>query len=599
MKKIIALLLAVVMVVALCACGGTTGTSESGKVSLPVCIGSEPDTIDPALNSSVDGATLVLHAFSGLAGYRQTSSGALELYAELATSLPEGVVGDDGKVTYTFTLKDGLKWSDGSDFTAEDFVYSWNRAVSPDTAADYGYMFDIIDGYAEASEGNGSLNVTALDAKTLQVVLYNSVPYFFELLAFPTYMPVKKDIVEANPDGWATDPASYVCNGAYTMTEWVHDSKIVYTKNPNYVEADSVTVDEIVFYLSDDENNMLANFKTGTWLFIDDVPTSEMAALATDYPTEYFVTGQLGTYYVIFNVNTSILPSDSTLTGEEAEAAEQEIRQAMALLLDRNYIVEKIGQAGQVPASSFVAMGLTDSDGKTEFYKNAGNNSDYVGYYDVSKESFESNCASAVETLKKYYNYDEASGKFTNFPAMTYLYNTNDSHKAIGEYIQSAFAVYGINIALENQEWNTFLNTRKDGDYTIARNGWLADYNDPISFLDMWITNSGNNDAQYGRDDHANLKMFSIDLTDLGIDYKVENGTWAETYDYTIGLVKKSTDSALRYSLMHKAEDLLMSTGAIVPLYYYTDIFMCDDSVSGFFYSPLGYKYFKNVTINK
>ena len=127
---------------------------------------------------------------------------------------------------------------------------------------------------------------------------------------------------------------------------------------------------------------------------------------------------------------------------------------------------------------------------------------------------------------------------------------------------------------LENQEWATFLNTRKNGDYSIARNGWLADYNDPICFLDMWTTGSGNNDVQFGKDAHADVAAYSLDLTDLGVDVKVENGTWADTYDVLIKTIKSCKDTELRYELMHRAEDLLMSTGCICPLYYYTDIYM-------------------------
>lgn len=611
MKKILSLALAVVMLCSVV----LTGCSKKTTEAISVCLASEPQTIDPALNSAVDGATMIIHAFSGLVGYRQNSKGALELFADCAAELVEGVAGADGKVTYTYTLRDGLKWSDGSELTAADFVYAWNRAVDPMTAADYGYMFDVIDGYEavcdkyelnedgsiklDANEKpvvknpDAKLNVTA-DGNKLTVVLKNAVPYWNELLAFPTYMPVKQSVVEADPDGWATKPESYIGNGPYIMTEWVHDSKIVYKKNENYHNADAITVNQINFYLSDDANNMLANFKNGTWQMIDDVPTEEMAALAKDYPNEYHVTGQIGTYYVIFNVNKDILPASSKLIGAEKEKAEAEVRKAVSLLFDRNYIVEEIGQAGQLPASSFVAMGLTDADGKTEFKDNAGDKSKngYVGYLNTAKEAFEANCASAVETLKKYYTYDEATKKFTDFPSMTYLYNTSDGHRAIGEYLQQALAAYGITMTLENQEWNTFLETRKNGGYTIARNGWLADYNDPISFLDMWITASGNNDAQFGKDDHKNLACYSVDLTSLGIDYKKADATWAETYDYVIGLVKSTTDTNTRYALMHVAEDLLMESGAIVPLYYYTDIYMCSEKLEGMFSSPLGYKFF-------
>ena len=284
------------------------------------------------------------------------------------------------------------------------------------------------------------------------------------------------------------------------------------------------------------------------------------------------------------------------MTAAEKAAAEAEIRYALGLLFDRNYIVEEIGQAGQVPASSFVAMGMTDADG-SEFYLNAGSSDEYPGYYSVAAEDFEANYAEAYEILCKYYEVDE-NGMFTNFPTLTYLYNTSDAHKLIGEYLQSALAAVGITMNLENQEWNTFLNTRKNGDYSIARNGWLADYNDPICFLDMWTTISGNNDVQFGKGDHVNVAAYDLDLTDLGYDVKVEDGTWAETYDVIIPLIKTCTDNDTRYALMHKAEDLLMSTGAIVPLYFYTDIYVIDETVEGMMVNPLGYKYFHNATVS-
>ena len=485
-------------------------------------------------------------------------------------------------------LRDGLKWSDGKDLTAGDFAFAWKRAASTALGADYGYMYEVVKGYPD------ELAVEAVDGKTISVTLNNAVAYWNELLAFPAYFPVREDVV-AN-EAWATDPATYVSNGPYTMTSWDHNSKITLTKNPNYYDADSVTMDEIVFFLSDDANNMLSNFKNGEWLMIDDVPTNEIAALKAEYPDEFVVAGQIGTYYVCWNVNEDILPADSGLTGAEAEAAKAEIRQAIGLMFDRNYIVEEIGQAGQVPASSFVAMGMTDADG-SEFYKNAGSSDSYDGYYDVSADAYMDNWDSAMETLKKYYTYDEAAGKFTNFPTLTYLYNTSEGHKAIGEYLSATLASVGITMNLENQEWNTFLNTRKNGDYSVARNGWLADYNDPISFLDMWVTASGNNDVQFGKGDHASVAVYDLDLTDLGYDVKVEDGTWAETYDVIINLIKTCTDTDTRYALMHRAEDLLMSTGCIVPLYYYTDIYMISSSVKGFFSNPLGYKYFMYCTI--
>ena len=606
-KRIAALILVLAMVLALAACGSKQEQPAEGSAaaepaaagsSLAVCLASEPDTIDPALNSAVDGATLLAHLFSGLAKWSQDANGNLVIAPDAAEELVEGVENEDGTVTYTYTLRDGLVWSDGQPVTAGDFEFAWQRAASQELAADYGYMFEVVDGYddvwADEPAEDAKLNVKAIDDKTLEVTTASAIPYWNELLAFPTYFPVREDVVEN--EAWATDPSTYVCNGMYTLAGWDHNSLITLQKNPNHPDADSVTMDTIEFYLSDDANNMLTNFKNGDWDFIDDVPTNEIAALKADYPDEFKVEGQIGTYYVCWNINENILPEGSTLTGVEAENAKAEIRNAITLLFDRNYIVNDVAQGGQVPASSFVAMGMTEPDG-SEFYKNAGHNDGYIGYYKVDEDSLEENFNSAVETLKKYYTFDEASQKFTDFPTMTYLYNTSDAHKAIGEYLQSALDAVGITMNMENQEWATFLNTRKAGDYSIARNGWVADYNDPICFLDMWTTASGNNDVQFGKGDHANVKNYSLDLTPFGLDTKVENGTWAETYDVLISAIKSCTDPETRFAMMHVAEDMLMETGCICPIYYYTDLFMISDSVDGFFSNPLGYKYFMYTTV--
>ena len=599
-QKILALVLALVLAASLAACSG--GSNSTGSNSIAVSLASEPDTIDPALNSAVDGATMLAHLFSGLAKWAEDESGNLTIVADAAEELVEGVENEDGTVTYTYTLRDGLKWSDGEDVTANDFEFAWKRAASPDLAADYGYMFEVVDGYEAIWETDddenfvnpdAELNVKAVDEKTLEVTLANAISYWDELLAFPVYFPVREDVVA--DEGWATDPSTYVSNGLYNLTGWEHNSLITLTKNENHPDADEVTMDTIEFYLSDDANNMLSNFVNGTWALIDDVPTNEISALKEEYPDEFYNVGQIGTYYVCWNINEDILPEDSDLEGVEAENAKAEIRNAVSLLIDRNYIVEEIAQGGQLPASSFVAMGLTDADG-SEFYLNTGVSDDFVGYFDVSTDALEDNYNTAVETLKKYYDYDESTGKFTNFPSMTYLYNTNEGHKAIGEYIQSALDSVGITLNMENQEWATFLNTRKQGDYSIARNGWLADYNDPICFLDMWTTASGNNDVQYGKGDHVDVAAYSLDLTPYGLDTKVENGTWAETYDVLISAIKSCTDKEDRYAMMHIAEDMLMSTGCITPIYYYTDIYMLDSSVEGFFSNPLGYKYFMYCT---
>ena len=378
-------------------------TTVNGKSeSINVCLASEPDTLDPALNSAVDGATMISHLFSGLAKWTQDKDGKLVIAPDCATELPAGVANADGTVTYTYTLKDGLKWSNGDALTAADFVNSWKRAASADLAADYGYMFEVVKGY-----GTDDLAVEAVDEKTIKVTLANAVSYWDELLAFPTYFPVHSSAMKN--ESWATKPETYICNGAYTIEAWDHDSVITLKKNDAYHGAADVTMKKINCYLSDDANNMLANFKKGDWLLIDDVPTNEIATLKTSHPDEFVIAGQIGTYYVCWNVNEKILPANSELTGVEAEKAQAEIRCAIALLFDRNYIVESVAQGGQLPASSFVAMGMTNPDG-TEFYKTANGGASengYDGYYNVSKDAQKDNVDKALEVLNKYYKLEK------------------------------------------------------------------------------------------------------------------------------------------------------------------------------------------------
>ena len=266
MKKIVALVLALMM-----ALSCMVMASAEAKTSISVCLSSEPDTLDPALNSAVDGATMIAHLFAGLANWAQDEKGALVIVPECATELPAPVANEDGTVTYTYTLKDGLTWSDGKALTAGDFEFAWKRAASEALGADYGYMFEVVKGYPN------DLAVDAIDDKTLVVTLNNAVAYWNELLAFPTYLPVREDVV-AN-EAWATEPATYISNGAYTMSAWAHSSIITLTKNPNYWNAANVTMDEIKCYLSDDANNMLANFEKKDWQLIDDVPTAEIPNL--------------------------------------------------------------------------------------------------------------------------------------------------------------------------------------------------------------------------------------------------------------------------------------------------------------------------------
>ena len=564
------------------------------KQTLRVGIGSEPLTMDPVLNSEVGAFTLLTHLFAGLAKYEIDENGALQVVADCAKELPVGTVGADGKVTYVFELKDNLKWSDGTPLTAADFVYSWNRAADPDTFADYGYLLDIIDGYYDMYDNpNAKLNVHA-DGNKLTVVTTSEVPYFYDLLTMGVCMPVKQSVVESN-SYWAGNANTYVSNGAYTMIVWEHDKLMTLVKNENYHDAARVKMHTIEFNLTDDAEALTALYCAGELDFLDSYAWVTSEDISAE---ELYTIGSMGTYYYNFNVNKSLLPSTNTLTGAEKEKAEAEVRNALSLLVERSYILQNVvGMPTENAASSFVASGILDADGKAEFYENAGSSDSFNGYFDPSAQAYEANCIAALTTLAKYYNYNYSTGKFTNFPTITLSFNEGTGHADIAQCVQYDLGLYGIPVTLHEYEWSTFLNTRKEGMYTLARNGWIADFNDPVNFLDMWTTDSGNNDAQLGKGAHASLKAYSLDLTPYGINYKVASGTWAQTYDYLISVIKKISDTELRYKLMHLAEDLLMSTGAIMPLYYYTDSFVCDSSVKDWYATPYGIKYFMYSTI--
>jgi oligopeptide transport system substrate-binding protein len=528
MKTKFTLLLAIIMLamVLLPACGNN---ATSGN-TLAVTVGPDPDTIDPALNSAVDGATLIIHAFEGLMTLNKDGvpvPGQAKSYE----------VSDDGRV-YTFHLRDNLKWSDGKALTASDFVYSWNRAIAPETAADYEYMFEVIDGYAD-----GELNVEAPDDKTLVVTLYNAVPYFLELTAFPTFSPVRQDMIEEHGDSWAVNAKTYIGNGAYKIKEWVPGSHITMEKNQYYWDYANLGMENIKFVLMEDDSAKLNAFQKKEVLLIDDMPNDEIDAWR-DKP-EFNLEGQLGTYYVSFNVQKA--PLDNKL-----------VREALTLAIDREFIVNQVSKQGEVPAAAFVSLGLFDADPTKEFREVGGN------YYDPY--DYEGNLEKAKQLLEQA-GYPNGEG----IPQLEYLYNENTTHKAIAEALQDMWKKIGVNVTLVSQEWGTFLNTRKNGDYQIARNGWLSDYNDPISMLDMWISGSGNNDAQWSNPE----------------------------YDALIAKVKSSTDPVERFELMHKAEDLIFEDSMLCPIYYYVDLYLIDESVEGFWSSPLGYKYFMYATIKK
>ena len=488
-------------------------TRDDGKTTMAACIASEPDTIDPALNSSVDGATYVSNSFTGLYQFKSVK-GITTAVPALSDGEPVKTVLDDGKVKYVFTLKDS-KWSDGTALTAADFVYAWNRAASGTLAADYAYIFDVIDGGLECNNdttGTKKLNVTASeDGKTLTVVLTAECPYFNQLMAFPAYAPVKQSAVESSAErgGWATKPATYISNGPFKLDSWTSNSEIKYVKNPNYYDADNVSMTNLNFLLDDNDTTIYANYQNGAIDLADSFPIDSIATIKSTYEPkgEYFNENLLGTYYVAFNVNST------TFAKADTEAKRASVRRGLSLLIDRNYLIENVAKGDQTPANSFVAKGTYEGDGVTEFAAKNGTKGDGKGYYSVDPADQAANVAEGIALIKAGgYTYDDTKKKFTDFPTFTYILNKSSGHQAIAEYLQGAFSNYGITMKLDVQEWATFLKTRKAGDFDVARDGWNGDFNDAMTFLDMWTTSSGNNDCQLGKDAHAEVKVYENSL---------------------------------------------------------------------------------------
>ena len=585
MKKTLSLLLSLVFVVSLLAgCGnpgtapatptpdanpetsgtpapeGTPAPSAGGPFEITLNIASEPQSIDPALNSAVDGAIMLGHMFEGLmkwkdSGVETPGSDGTCTNAELTEGQAESyekVVNDDGTVTYTFKIRSDARWSDGKPVTAGDFVYSWQRLVTPETAADYNYMIDSVVNANEIMAGDmdpTELAVSAPDDSTFVVTLTSDLPYFLEVCAFPATFPVRQDVTtkeDGTPnDQWTFDVATYLCNGPYKLTAWNHNSEIVMEPNEQYYDAANLGPDKITFKLMDDQNAMLSGFNSGDLDFIEDVPQAELPSLIASGDLK--IVDYIGTYYVCYQT-------------QKAPFDDPRVRQAFTLAVNRTFIVDKVTQAGQVPANGFVPAGVYDAAGSTgDDFRTVGG-----AYYSIEGDadySYEANCEKARELLADA-GYPNGEG----FPVVEYLYNTSDAHKAVAEALQNMWETeLGVKVTLNNQEWAVFLQTRKDGNYSIARNGWIADYNDPMSFLDMWLTGGGNNDAQYANAD----------------------------YDAKIQEAKNTTDPAARMQLMHDAEDIIMGQDwALNPLYFYTQKYMLSDRVGGMFYTPLGYFFF-------
>lgn len=557
-KRILPLLLTAAMVAGLAGCGSsaakeTTAASDNnqttaesteagsttGEKILKVQVGPDPETVDPALNSAIDGGNMILHAFEGLL--------TLDENGQLKEGQAESWETSEDGLTWTFHLRDGLKWSDGTDLTAKDFVYSWQRVCDPNVAAPYAEtVLGMVKGYDEAVAGDiTKLDVQAPDEKTVVVNLANPCSYFGELAAFATLNPVQQATVEANGDAWATSADTYISNGPFMMTEWVPGSHITFSKNPNYWNAEAIKLDKLEFELIEDSNAAYSAYTSGEVDMIKDVPTEEIPSLQGN--DDFHVEPIIGTYYVSLNLQKEYFQ-------------DARVRKALSLAIDRNYVANTLMQGTYSPASSIVGPGWLDTDGSS-FAENANGGTPYI-----DNDNFDANLEEAKKLLEEA-GYPNGEG----FPQIEYTTNDAGYHKVVAEYLQQAWAAIGIDLKVNIVEWASFTPMRRNGEFDVARNGWVGDYTDPSNILELFCTTNGNNDGKY---------------TNADFDAAIEDS-------------RVTTDAATRSADLHKAEDLLMEDAGCIPIAYYNDFWLQSSKITGAWHSANGFWYFMYADITE
>lgn len=574
MKKVLALVLSLMMVFSVVA-------SASAVTANMMLGGGTPESMDPALNSASTGSNTIRLAHAGLMG-TQVVDGAPVAAPELAESY---VISEDG-LTYTFTLRQGLKWSDGSDFFATDIVKAWNRAADPALGADYGFLYDYI-----ARNEDGTLNVVADDAAgTLVVTLVNPCAYFLELCGFPPFYPVKVEVADSE-GAWATDPAKYIGMGPFRMTEFKVDNVAAFEKNPYYWNAENVSLDGVNAYLAEDSIAILAAYEAGEVDFIESMDPAEFERLNATYPGELVMGEQLGTYYILFNVHKDLSPEGKTLTVQEQSLA----RKALGMMINRQDEVDYVTMGGEVPATGFYPVKLADgynSDVRTA----EGYNTWYAGTASYNKSDvYTDDMVEAIQILMDLgYSYtgsiETGDVMFSDVPAFEFSFNTNATNSAIVQYVQECWNQVGITAVINTEAWATLQIKLGDGDAEASRMGWVADFNDCVNFLEIFISKSGNNYPRLGQD-LGTYTRYTENTKDAGLGayWGLEgNQTWAEAYDAVVDQIKAETDPAKRAELCAQAEEVLMATGAVAPLHYYVNPYMKKPNVENLFVLPTG-----------
>lgn len=553
MKKFLAIVMVLAMLIAL-----PTGCGEKKMSSTYLIwnIGVESKTFDPGLNNANDGGHIIQNLFEGL--MQETEKGLKTAQAKSYK------VSEDGLV-YTFTIRDDAKWSDGKPVTAQDFVYSWQRVCDPKTASEYSFLMapyiaggeDFLNGVGKADD----MGVKAINDKTLEVTLNFPCSYFLSLTTFYTYMPVRKDAVEKG-EGWEKNPATCISNGPFTLEEYVIGSHLKMKKSETYYDAKNVRLAGVKGLMIVEETTAHNAYLSGEIDVNEKIPQDEIPKLRAEDPN-FTAKAQVGTYYAMFNMDNPVV-------------ADVRVRKALSLAIDRKQIVENVTKGGQIPATGFIPPNLTYSDGKScRVLDKNGNPAPEFG--------IDPNKANVEEARKLLAEAGYPGGK--GFPKLTYIYNTQEGHQRVAEALQEMWKNnLGIEVELKNEEWAIFQDTRRLGNYTVARGGWLGDYAAPMTMLDLYTSYSGNNDTQWRWNEQPSVAP----------------------HDKTLNPANKGFDDAIKEAMMssgkkqdeayRKAEQILMDEQILMPIYYYSFIYMIDSSkVTGIEKTQMGQWIFKNA----
>lgn len=501
MKKSM-LLLALVVIVGFVACAPG---DEGGEVTqFIVGNGTEPESLDPHLVSGVPEHRILMGIFEGLVVPDPETASAIPGVAE------SWEISDDNTV-YTFTLREGAVWSDGTPITAQQFVDSWIRILHPDTASQYAWFPSLfIRGAEEFNAGEvdaSAVAVRALDDRTFQFETVGPAPYTLDALSHYSFAVVPLHAIEEHGSEW-TLPENFVGNGPFVLTEWSPQERIVVEPNPNYWNAEIVELDSVTFLPVEEDSTMYSMFVNEEMSWATNLPTGQIAeARLRD---DFFASPQLGTYYYVFN-------------NERPPLDDARVRQALSLAINRQLLVETVTRGGQVPAFTMVPemTGYPGIDGLGE---------------DIAR----------AQQLLADAGFPDGEG----FPELTVLYNTNEAHKSIGEFIQQQWLDnLGINVTLENQEWGTYLNTRREGNFDIARAGWLGDYQDPNTFLDLFVTGNALNGGRY-----SNIE-----------------------FDRLVSQAARMAPGSERFDTLAAAERIFVEEDqGVMPIYYYVNLNLID-----------------------